>query len=395
MASMTPSSTGAPGAPDDTAARTPPAADARRLAALHALIEREMAGQDGWLPFERFMSLALYAPGLGYYSATQPIATSAGSGDFITAPELSPLFARALARQILQALQATGTRQVWEFGPGRGTLAAQLLRELGDDLDAYHLVDLSGTLRARQQAAVDACGAALAAKARWHDRLPDALDGVLVGNEVLDAMPVQLIAFDGQRWLERGVIVERATPTPRFAWADRAPSTPLAPPVHAQEFPAGSVTELHPTAEGWVRTLAAHLRRGAMFLIDYGFPEAEYYLPQRHQGTLVCHRRHLVDADPLGDVGDKDITAHVNFTGIALSGQDAGLDVLGYTSQARFLMNCGLLDDLRDADPRVIAPAQKLLSEHEMGELFKVIGFAKGAVFDALGFAEGDRTHTL
>jgi SAM-dependent MidA family methyltransferase len=175
--------------------------DAARLAALRALIEREIAGEDGWLPFERFMSLALYAPGLGYYSATEPIATSAGSGDFITAPELSPLFARALARQIRQALKATGTREVWEFGPGRGTLAAQLLRELGNEVDTYHLVDLSGTLRVRQQMAIDACGAGLAAKARWHDQLPQGLEGVLVGNEVLDAMPVRLFAFAGQRWL--------------------------------------------------------------------------------------------------------------------------------------------------------------------------------------------------
>jgi SAM-dependent MidA family methyltransferase len=177
-----------------------------------------------------------------------------------------------------------------------------------------------------------------------------------------------------------------------FAWADRP--TTLAAPFEGTP-PPGTVTELHAQAEAFITTLAEHLERGAAFFVDYGFPQAEYYHPQRHAGTLMCHRAHLVDADPLSDVGLKDITAHVNFTGIALAGQDAGMDVLGYTSQARFLVNCGLPELLRDADARTIAPVQKLLLEHEMGELFKVIGFAKGANFDALGFAGGDRSHTL
>jgi len=155
------------------------------------------------------------------------------------------------------------------------------------------------------------------------------------------------------------------------------------------------VTELHLQAQAFVATLAPALRRGAVFFIDYGFPAAEYYHPQRVGGTLMCHRAHRADSDPLADVGLKDITAHVDFTGIALAAQDAGFDVIGYTSQANFLINCGLLDAMQRASPDVRAAAHKLVAEHEMGELFKVIGLAKGCRFEPLGFAEGDRTHRL
>jgi SAM-dependent MidA family methyltransferase len=206
---------------------------------------------------------------------------------------------------------------------------------------------------------------------------------------VLDAMPVQLLHFDGQGWFERGVVRQG----PGFAWADRP--TALRPPLERSAFVPGALTEIHPQAEAFIRTLAGQLRRGAAFFIDYGFPEHEYYHPQRHGGTLMCHRAHVADADPLSDPGCKDITAHVNFSGIALAGQDAGLQVLGYTSQARFLLNCGLPALMAAAGTRAQAQAQPLILEHEMGELFKVIGFAAGAGFDALGFAAGDRSHTL
>jgi SAM-dependent MidA family methyltransferase len=181
-----------------------------------------------------------------------------------------------------------------------------------------------------------------------------------------------------------------------FAWADRP--TALRPPVDPADHPGfvpGTVIEIHPQAEALVRTLAHVLGRGAMFFIDYGFPESEYYHPQRTGGTLMCHRGHRADADPLADVGAKDITAHVNFSAIALAAQDAGLRVAGYTSQARFLLNCGLLDLLPQGDFRAAAAVHKLLGEHEMGELFKVIGLARGVDFDAIGFAAGDRSHTL
>jgi SAM-dependent MidA family methyltransferase len=336
------------------------------------------------------MAMALYEPALGYYArgsrqfgSLPPTATAPGS-DFVTAPELSPLFGRALARQVAQALEASDTHEVFEFGAGSGALAAQLLLALGSRVQRYSIIDLSGTLREKQAQTL----APWADRVHWLDALPEAMQGVVVGNEVLDAMPVQLLHVDGLDWFERGVAVDAGA----FVWADRA--TALRPPAEA-DFVPGAVTEIHPQAEAFIRTLAAHLQRGAAFFVDYGFPEAEYYHPQRHGGTLMCHRAHRADANPLADVGDKDITAHVNFSGIALAGQDAGLDVLGYTSQAHFLMNCGLLDLLQGADLRTTANAQKLLTEHEMGELFKVVGFAKACTFDPIGFVRGDRSHTL
>jgi SAM-dependent MidA family methyltransferase len=355
---------------------------------LSTRIARRITQAGGWWPFDRFMAAALYEPGLGYYArdSRQFGALPSSGSDFVTAPELSPLFGAALARQVAQALGAAGARDVYEFGAGSGALAAQLLQALGADV-RYHIVDLSGTLRQRQQQRLQAFGG----RVHWHDRLPDSITGVVVGNEVLDAMPVQLLRWTGSAWQERGVAVAGGA----FVWQDRA--TALKPPV-ADGFLPGTVTEVHPQAEAFVRTLAERLQRGAMFFIDYGFPEAEYYHPQRSGGTLMCHRGHRAesgDDDPLRDVGDKDITAHVDFTGIALAGQDAGLDVVGYTSQAHFLMNCGLLQLLAGADLRTTANAQKLLTEHEMGELFKVIGFARGVSFDALGFTAGDRSHTL
>lgn len=354
------------------------------------LLQQAVAREGGWLPFDRFMAMALYAPGLGYYahdSRKFGLMPQSGS-DFVTAPELSPLFGRALARQVAQALAACGSGEVWEFGAGSGALAEQLLDALGPQVTRYTIVDLSGSLRARQRERLARFGAVV----QWVDSLPDAIAGVVVGNEVLDAMPIKLLHFDGRDWQERGVVASGEG----FAWGDRA--SPLRPPVDGP-FAPGTVTEIHPQAEAFIATLADRLQRGAAFFIDYGFPEGEYYHPQRHGGTLMCHRAHRADPDPLVDVGQKDITAHVNFTGIALAAQDAGLDVLGYTSQARFLVNCGFMDMLDGADIPTVAHAQKLLHEHEMGELFKVIALARGcdAAFMArpLGFVDGDRTHRL
>jgi SAM-dependent MidA family methyltransferase len=359
-------------------------------ARLHHRLTTAIAENGAWLPFDRFMALALYEPGLGYYArgsqqfgSLPPTATRAGS-DFVTAPELSPLFGQALAHQVAQALDASGTHEVFEFGAGSGALAAQLLGALGSRVQRYSIIDLSGTLREKQAQTL----APWADRVQWLSALPAVMQGVVVGNEVLDAMPVQLLHFDGENWFERGVANEGGA----FVWADRA--TALRPPGE-HGFVPGTVTEIHAQAEAFIRTLAAHLQRGAAFFIDYGFPEAEYYHPQRHGGTLMCHRAHQADDNPLAAVGDKDITAHVNFSGIALAAQDAGLDVLGYTSQAHFLMNGGLLDLLQGADIRAVANAQKLLTEHEMGELFKVIGFAKACSFEPIGFARGDRCHTL
>ncbi|HEY8881488.1 MAG TPA: SAM-dependent methyltransferase [Roseateles sp.] len=356
-------------------------------------IHAAIAAAGGWLPFDRFMAMALYEPGLGYYTGGRRKfgqMPSEGS-DFVTAPEMSPLFGRALARQIAQAMTATGCREVIEFGAGSGALAAQLIAEL-DALDAglarYRIVELSAELRERQRERL----AHWAGRVDWLDELPEAIEAVVVGNEVLDAMPVQLIAFDGQTWRERGVVSAKGSEG-GFAFEDR--DSQLRPPVDTGFVP-DTVTEIHPQAEAFTRTLARVLKRGAAFFLDYGFPEAEYYHPQRRGGTLMCHQGHLADTDPLVAVGDKDITAHVNFTGIALSGQDAGLVVLGYTSQANFLLNCGIADLLAGASLGERAMAHRLLAEHEMGELFKVIGFAPlDAPFDALGFERGDRSHKL
>ena len=354
--------------------------------ALQQRLATAITAAGGWLPFDRFMAMALYEPGLGYYaSGSRQFGLMPQSGsDFVTAPELSPLFGAALARQVAQALDACDATEVFEFGAGSGALAAQLLAALGERVQTYSIVDLSGSLRARQADTL----ARWAGRVRWLDALPERMQGVVVGNEVLDAMPVQLLAFDGEAWFERGVAVrDRA-----FAWEDR-PSE-LRPPLDTP-FEPGTVTEIHPQAEAFIRTLAEHLQRGAAFFIDYGFPDSEYYHPQRLGGTLMCHRGHTADDNPLVDVGRKDITAHVNFSGLALAGQDAGLEVLGYCSQARFLLNCGLPELLVGADVRTVVHAQKLIDEHEMGELFKVIGFARGVSFDALGFVAGDRCRML
>ncbi len=355
-------------------------------ARLHERLNTAIAQHGGWLPFDRFMAMALYEPGLGYYArgALQFGMLPASGSDFATAPELSPLFGRALARQVAQALQAADAHEIFEFGAGSGALAEQLLGALGDRVKRYSIIDLSGTLRERQATRL----AAFVGRVQWLDAWPETLHGVVLGNEVLDAMPVQLLHFDGQQWFERGVVMV----VEGFAWADR-PTTLRPPGEHA--FASGTVTEIHPQAEAFISTLAERLQRGAAFFIDYGFPEAEYYHPQRSGGTLMCHQAHRADADPLVDVGAKDITAHVNFSAIALAAQQAGMDVVGYTTQAHFLMNCGLLDLLQGADLRTVANAQKLLTEHEMGELFKVVGLSRGIAFDALGFSAGDRSHTL
>lgn len=346
----------------------------------------------GWLAFDRFMALALYAPGHGYYaSGARQFGRMPNSGsDFVTAPELTPLFGQALSRQVAQALDATGTDEVWEFGAGSGALAGQLLDTLRERVRRYCIVDLSAALRERQQHTL----ARHAAKVDWIDALPDRFSGVVVGNEVLDAMPVKLVVRRGDHdaWQERGVVLDAAG---QLTFADR-PSA-LRPPMPIGPTAADYLTETHGHAEAFIRTIATQLERGAAFFIDYGFPAREYYHPQRDTGTVMCHRGHRADADPLAHVGAKDITAHVDFTGVAMAGQDAGMQVLGYTSQARFLMNCGLLS-LQEQQPQTDrAPVGILLLEHEMGELFKAIGFAAAGSepFDALGFAQGDRSHTL
>ncbi len=355
-------------------------------------LERQLAGvierQDGWIGFDDFMALALYAPGLGYYANDLPklgLMPTSGS-DFATAPEMTPLFGQALAAQVGQALQLSQTHEIWEFGAGSGALALQLLQTLGPAVERYTIVDLSGSLRARQQQTLQA----YTDKVRWVDELPVTMQGVVVGNEVLDAMPVKLLTRSQGAWQERGVSLNEVGSG--FTWKDRP--TELSLPLEIAG-PHDYLTEIHPQAEAFIRTLADRLVQGAAFFIDYGFNESEYYHPQRHMGTVMCHRAHQSDPNPLVDLGLKDITAHVNFTGIALAAQEAGFHVLGYSNQARFLFNCGLLKLMEPASLANRVMGQKLIMEHEMGELFKVIALGKGQAWEPLGFAVGDRSHTL
>ena len=384
--------------------------------ALYTLIQRSIDRAGGWLGFDRFMALALYAPGLGYYAnQLRKFGTTPQSGsDFVTAPELSKWFGRTLANQVAQALEETRTDTVWEFGAGSGALALQLLEALGEKVKRYTIVDVSGSLRARQQTTL----AAYIDKVQWVDTLPEQISGVVVGNEVLDAMPVQLLQRKNGAWYERGLVwetqgqelevsAERVSSANRdlqktlqaLKWNDRV--TDARPPIEI-EGEHDYLTEIHLQAHAFIQTLADRLlasqkstgKGGAVFLIDYGFPQHEYFHPQRHMGTLMCHQLHRADPDPLSDVGAKDITAHVDFTGIAMAAQDAGLHVLGYTSQAHFLINCGLLEPLVDAPLEEKTMAQKLFTEHEMGELFKVIALGTHA-WEPMGFKQGDRSHTL
>lgn len=394
-----------------------PAADALAAsAALVAHIRHEISAAGGWVPFDRYMELALYTPGLGYYSGgARKFGRRAEDGsDFVTAPELSPLFARTLARPVAQALAASGTREVMEFGAGTGRLAAGVLSALdalGAPLERYAIVDLSGELRERQRETIEALGGELAARVCWLDSLPARFEGVVLGNEVLDAMPVALFVRTGGIWHARGVAASGENGSLRFevraldatgVGLSKEDAAVLAE-IDADIDPAlDYVAETHAAGAAFTRTVCSMLAKGAAFFIDYGFPRAEYYHPQRTEGTVMCHYRHRAHGDPFLYPGLQDITAHVEFTRIAEAGVDAGADLLGYTSQARFLMNAGITEALSEIDPADAArflPAanavQKLLSEAEMGELFKVIAFSRGIDEPIDAFARGDRSHTL
>ena len=355
---------------------------------LHRLLQARLRAEEGWLPFDRFMALALYAPGAGYYSVrSQPIGRMpSGGSDFVTAPLVSPYFGKALARSVHEALQHCGLDQVMEFGAGDGSLALQLLDSLDDSITRYDIVEVSAHLRQQQAEKLKDH----ADKVRWLDALPEHINAVVVGNEVLDAMPVKLLHRVNTVWHERGVSWDDAHQS--YVWQDQV--TELRPPweIHGQH---DYLTEIHPQAHAFVHSLGERMHSGVAFFIDYGFPEHEYYHVQRHMGTLMCHRDHQSDADPLSDIGRKDITAHVNFTDMALAAQEAGLQCLGYTSQARFLMNSGLLELLSHASPAQRQQAQMLIQDHEMGELFKVIAVGAGPAWEPLGFVQGDRSHRL
>ncbi len=365
-------------------------------AALHALI----AGAGGFITFERYMRHVLYAPGLGYYVAG---ARKFGAdGDFVTAPEMTPLFGAALATQVDAILAATRGRQLVELGAGSGALAADLLNALAarDALPAQYLIlDVSPDLHERQQATLAARAPAQLARVQWLDALPDSIDGAIVMNEVLDAIPPHLVVRRDGAWFERGVEVH-----PELRWSERplADATMIA--MAAERFPPAIdyASEINPAAEALVGELARRLRGGAMLIVDYGYPQREYYAPDRDGGTLLAHYRHRATTDPFVWPGLADLTAHVDFTAIAVAGIDAGLSLAGFATQAAFLVGAGVLDALRDtgepASPaylRAASAVQKLLAPTEMGEIFKVLALARSEGIAWPGFAQGDRSHRL
>ncbi len=366
---------------------------------LCSLIRDEIAAQGGWISFARYMELALYAPGLGYYTAGAHKFGEAG--DFVTAPELSPLFGRTLARQVAQIMAASAP-YVLELGAGSGKLAADLLGELerlGSLPDGYAILEVSADLRARQQALLQERLPHLLGRVRWLDALPEELSGAVVANEVLDALPVHLVHWRDSAITERGVAVGDTG----FVWQERPiTDTTLLHAAQRIAVPDDYVSEICLAARGLVNSLADPLRQGVLLFIDYGFGAREFYHPQRGSGTLMCHYRHRAHDDPFFLPGLQDITAHVNFTDIAECGIDAGLELLGYTSQALFLLNCGITDLMQDTPPENLrdylplsTQLQKLTSPAEMGELFKVMALGKGMAGPLCGFARGDLTRML
>ena len=371
---------------------------ARVLSHVKRMIERE----DGWISFADYMSAVLYAPGLGYYAAG---AHKLGSGgDFVTAPEMTPLFGQALSAQLAQTISHLERAELIELGPGSGRLCGDVLSALaarGALPARYWLLEVSPDLRERQRAHLEATVPEQLPRVGWIDVLPDRWSGVVLANEVLDAMPVHLIARRGNRWFERGVALDTDD---ALVFSDRELVGPLLRERAAARFPAvdGYVSELNPSAEALVSSLAQRCERGLMLLFDYGFPAAEYYHPQRDRGTLMAHYRHRSMTDPFFRPGLADLTAHVDFTAMAHAGAAAGMTVSGFTSQAQFLLNCGMLDALVECgDPQSAAylraanAVQKLTSPAEMGELFKVLALTRGLEPRLLGFRDGDRSHRL
>jgi len=370
---------------------------------LVAHLRRLIEGQGGWISFATYMAEALYTPGLGYYSGG---ARKFGpGGDFITAPELTPLFGQAIASQVQQIMELSAPHII-EAGAGTGLLAADLLLELelrGSLPESYAILEVSGELRERQFDTIARKVPHLASRVSWLEGLPERFSGTLVANEVLDVMPVHLIAWRPEGIFERGVALGDEG---QFVWADRPVSGKVADAAAALDRPLPSegeyVSELNLAGRAWIAEWAERLEKGAMLLIDYGYPRAEYYLDSRSTGTLLCYFRHHAHGDPFLWPGLNDITAFVDFTAAAEAGFAAGLDILGYTDQANLLFNCGVLACLARRAPedsvdyiRAAKAVQRLTGPHEMGELFKVIAMGRGIEQPLIGFLRGDRLHAL
>jgi len=378
-----------------------PDSDAQRHSArVVTHVRDEIAGAGGFITFERYMELVLYAPALGYYVAGAR--RFGGAGDFVTGPETTPLYGAAIAHQLEPILAATREREIVELGAGSGALATAVLAELaalGAAPARYGILEVSPDLRARQQAAIAVTVAEHATRVEWLDRLPDSIDGVVVMNEVLDAIAPRVVARRGGAWLELGVTWREGA----LAFDERPLDDARLRASAEERFPAGVdyVSELNPSSEALVTTIGTRVAAGAILVVDYGFPRREYYHPQRREGTLVGHYRHRVHADPFLWPGLSDLTAHVDFTAIADAGERAGLHVAGFATQASFLLGCGILDLLARAGPadsadylRAAVAVQRLTSAAEMGELFKVLLLARGDA-DWPSLAISDMTHRL
>jgi len=337
-------------------------------------IRREIAAAGGWISFARYMELALQA----YYGRGDR--QFGAHGDFITAPELGSLFGRTLARQ-LKELEGP----ILELGAGSGALAETLLKELERE---YLILETSAALRSRQ-------AARLGGKVKFLDRLPEAWHGVVIANEVVDAMPVHAVGWRATGVVERGVSAQ-------LAWEERPAKGAVLDQAKTIDVPAPYDSEIGLAGQAWMRSMAEQLEEGVIFVIDYGFPRREYYHPQRSMGTLMCHTRHRAHGDPFERPGEQDITAHVDFSALAHAAHESGLEVLGYAAQAQFLVNCGITEVLAQANIEnalhyapIAAEAQMLLSPNEMGELFKVLAVGRGVKQPLLGFSRGDRSNTL
>ena len=337
-------------------------------------IRSEIAAAGGWISFARYMELALQ----GYYGRSTR--QFGAAGDFVTAPELGRLFGRTLARQLAEI-----EGPILELGAGSGALAETLLAELPRE---YFILETSAALRARQ-------AVRLGGKVKFLERLPEKFRGVVLANEVVDAMPVHAVAWRSNGILERGV-------SEKFAWDERPATGTLLDEAKAIDVPMPYESEIGLAGLAWMRSLAGRLEQGAIFVIDYGFPRHEYYHPQRSMGTLMCHSRHRAHGDVFQRPGEQDITAHVDFSALARAARESGLEILGYATQAQFLINCGITDVLSQANVEnalhyapIAAEAQKLLSPAEMGELFKVLAVGRGVKPPLLGFSRGERSNTL
>jgi len=377
-----------------------PSADAKEHSEqLSSLIQNKIKEAGGWISFADFMHLALYAPELGYYSGGSKKFGKAG--DFVTAPEISPLFAQTVSNQIAQVLQLTHGN-ILELGAGTGKLGADILLTLAklECLPAkYFILEVSDHLRQIQLETLQKkLTTDLLQHVEWLNELPATFDGIVLGNEVLDAIPAHIVHVTQQSLCERGVRFDDG-----FKWQDKEITQKnLIDLVTHQNLLQGYITEFCPAATGLVASLATMLNRGIILMIDYGFTAREYYHPQRNLGTLMCHYQHYAHTEPLIHVGLQDITAHVNFSSIAMLCEADGINLAGYASQAQFLMNCGILDVMSLVSPNdlaryapLAAAAQKLLSPAEMGDLFKVIAISKGFEEPLIGFVTGDKSYTL